>query len=109
MTDATQLLRDYAEHGSEPAFRELVTRYADLVYSVALRRANGDTHLAEDIVQTVFTDLATQTRRRRGPLASGPCALGGWLTGVGMARLWTASRFTARVPECVRCGFHATP
>jgi hypothetical protein len=27
MTDATQLLRDYADHGSEPAFRELVGRY----------------------------------------------------------------------------------
>ncbi len=79
MTDATQLLRDYARNGSEPAFRELVTRYTDLVYSVALRRAGGDAHLAEDIVQTVFTDLATQTRGRRGPLASGPCALGGWL------------------------------
>lgn len=79
MTDATQLLRDCAQSGSEPAFRELVTRYTDLVYSVALRRANGDAHLAEDVVQTVFTDLATQSRRNRGPLAGGPCALGGWL------------------------------
>jgi RNA polymerase sigma factor (sigma-70 family) len=79
MTDATQLLRDYADHGSEPAFRELVRRYTDLVYSVALRRASGDRHLAEDIVQKVFTDLAIQSRRGRGPLAGGPCALGGWL------------------------------
>lgn len=79
MTDATHLLRDYAQHGSEPAFRELVARYTDLVYSVALRRAGGDSHLAEDIVQSVFTDLAIQSRRGRGPLAGGPCALGGWL------------------------------
>jgi RNA polymerase sigma factor (sigma-70 family) len=79
MTDATQLLREYARHGSEAAFRELVARYTDFVYSVALRRAGGDSHLAEDIVQLVFTDLATQSRRGRGPLAGGPCALGGWL------------------------------
>jgi len=38
MTDATQLLREYARHGSEAAFRELVARYTDFVYSVALRR-----------------------------------------------------------------------
>src|SRR2546426_7841345 len=58
MIDAGQLLRDYTENGSEAAFRELVARYIDLVYSVAVRRAGGDPHLAEDIVQTVFTDLA---------------------------------------------------
>jgi DNA-directed RNA polymerase specialized sigma24 family protein len=79
MTDATQLLREYARHGAKAAFRELVVRYTDFVYSVALRRAGGDSHLAEDIVQRVFTDLATQSRRGRGPLAGGPCALGGWL------------------------------
>lgn len=79
MMDANQLLREYADHGSEPAFRELVGRYIDLVYSVALRQVNGDAHLAEDIAQTVFTDLARQSMEQRGPLASGPCALGGWL------------------------------
>jgi len=74
MTDTGQLLRDYAERGSEEAFRELVTRYIDLVYSVALRRLGGNTHLAEDIVQTVFTDLARKARSLRGePM------LGGWL------------------------------
>ena len=31
MTDSQQLLVDYAKNGSETAFRELVTRYVDLV------------------------------------------------------------------------------
>lgn len=79
MTDAAQLLRVRAERGSEEAFRELVRRYLDLVWSVARRQTGGDLHAAEDIVQQVFTDLAVQTRRGRGPLAGGPCALGGWL------------------------------
>lgn len=79
MTDATQLLRAWAERGSEEAFRELVRRYLDLVWSVARRQTGGDVHAAEDLVQQVFTDLVVQTRRGRGPLAGGPCALGGWL------------------------------
>ena len=33
------LLRDYAAHGSEPAFGEIVTRHTDLIYSAALRPA----------------------------------------------------------------------
>src|SRR6185503_8716271 len=74
MTEACQLLRDYTEHGSEAAFRELVARYIDLVYSVAVRRAGDDPHLAEDIVQTVFTDLARKARRLRHE-----SMLGGWL------------------------------
>ena len=45
--DSQALLRDYAEHGSEGAFRELVSRYVRLVYSTALRRLGGNAHLAE--------------------------------------------------------------
>jgi hypothetical protein len=36
-TDSHKLLREYAETGSESAFRELVMSYIDLVYSVAVR------------------------------------------------------------------------
>jgi RNA polymerase sigma factor (sigma-70 family) len=74
MTDQRTLLADYVNHGSEPAFRELVARYIDLVYSTAVRLVNGDTHRAEDVAQTVFTDLA----RLAGTL-SPEVMLGGWL------------------------------
>ncbi len=74
MTEPSSLLREYVESGSEPAFRQLVTRYIDLVYSVALRRAAGDAHRAQDIAQTVFIDLA-----RKAPTLPGDVMLGGWL------------------------------
>ncbi len=74
MTDTNQLLLEYAQRGSESAFRTLVTRYLDLVYSVALRRAGGDVHLAQDIAQSVFTDLARKARALPPDMR-----LGGWL------------------------------
>jgi hypothetical protein len=48
-TDAT-LLRRYVEERDERAFAELVQRHLDLVYSAALWRTGGRTHLAEEIV-----------------------------------------------------------
>jgi RNA polymerase sigma factor (sigma-70 family) len=74
MTDSQTLLAEYAGSGSESAFRELVTRYIGLVYATALRLVEGDTHLAEDVAQTVFMDLA---RKARG--LSSAVMLGGWL------------------------------
>ena len=62
MNDDAQLLRHYAEDRSESAFGELVARHIDLVYSAALRQVAGDTHLAQDVVQTVFADLARKAR-----------------------------------------------
>ena len=53
MTDDTQLLQEYAM-GSEQAFRELVERYVNLVYSAAIRHLE-EAQLAQDVVQTVFT------------------------------------------------------
>jgi RNA polymerase sigma factor (sigma-70 family) len=74
MTDDEQLLGQYTQERSEAAFGELVTRYIDLVYSVALRLVNGDTHLAKDVTQTVFIDLARKARSLpRGVV------VGGWL------------------------------
>ena len=60
MTDDLTLLREYARHQSETAFATLVTRYVNLVYSVALRQV-GDPHLAEEITQAVFVILARKT------------------------------------------------
>jgi RNA polymerase sigma factor (sigma-70 family) len=69
-----ELLRAYADEKSEPAFGELVRRHVNLVYSVALRQCGGDAHLAEDVAQRVFTDLARKARS-----LSGHAVLGGWL------------------------------
>ena len=68
------MLAEYAANGSEEAFRELVSRYIDLVYSTAVRLVNGDTHRAEDVAQTVFADLA----RLAGKISK-DVMLGGWL------------------------------
>src|ERR1039457_5682892 len=56
-TDDRDLLRQYAERHSQEAFATLVRRHVNLVYSVALRRV-GSSHLAEEVSQSVFTDLA---------------------------------------------------
>jgi len=74
MTDGRQLLADYAGKGSEPAFRELVSRYIDLVYSTAFRLMDGDRHSAEDVAQIVFADLARLAKTLRKDVL-----LGGWL------------------------------
>ncbi len=74
MTPDCELLRHYAETRSEEAFAELVRRHVNLVYSAALRQVNGDAHLAKDVAQTVFADLAPKAARlaRRATLT-------GWL------------------------------
>src|SRR5580658_3054669 len=59
--DAT-LLRDYAESGSERAFAALVDRHFNLVYVTALRIANGEVDLAQDVVQIVFTNFACKAK-----------------------------------------------
>lgn len=74
MTETQQLLAAYAEEGSETAFRELVSRYLNLVYSTALRLAGGNAHLAQDVAQTVFLQLAQNART-----LSRESSLGGWL------------------------------
>lgn len=75
-TDA-QLLRDYAEHRNEAAFRKLVHRHADVVYASALRQVSSP-DLAHDIAQSVFTDLARKAQPLAGTL-TGDASLLGWL------------------------------
>jgi RNA polymerase sigma factor (sigma-70 family) len=72
-----QLLREYAESGSESAFTELVTRHTDLVYSAALRQVPSS-DLACDIAQNVFTSLARGARTLAGKL-NPDASLAGWL------------------------------
>src|SRR6266404_4729488 len=74
MADDGALLRAYARSGSEDAFAELVQRHLALVYSTALRNVGGDVHLARDVSQTVFFDLA----RKAASLSNRP-VLTGWL------------------------------
>ena len=74
MTPDCELLRQYARTQSEAAFAELVQRHVNLVYSAALRQVNGDAHLAQDVAQTVFTDLA-----RKASSLSRRATLTGWL------------------------------
>src|SRR5207247_9493283 len=74
MTESQRLLADYVTQGSEQAFRELVGRYIDLVYSTVLRLVGGDTHRAQDVAQIVFADLARKARS-----LSQDVMLGGWL------------------------------
>ena len=74
MTPDSELLGRYARTRSEDAFAELVQRHVNLVYSAALRQVNGDAHLAQDVAQTVFTDLA-----RKATSLMGRHTLTGWL------------------------------
>ena len=79
-TDA-ELLRDYALKGAEGAFEEIARRYADYVYSAALRQV-ADPELARDVSQVVFAALA----RKAGALRPDTVLIG-WLC--------RAVRFTA--------------
>ncbi len=74
MNNDAELLRRYVAQKSEPAFTELVQRHIGLVYSVALRRVGGDAHLAEDVAQKVFGDLA-----RKATSLLERASLSGWL------------------------------
>ena len=74
MTDSQTLLSLYARTGSEPAFREIVNRYLDLVYSTAYRLVGGDVQAAQDVAQTVFVALA-----RKAKTLPADVMLGGWL------------------------------
>lgn len=75
------MLREYAERGTEGAFRALVERHGGMVHGVA-RRLVGDEHAAADVTQSVFLALARKSSAlpRSVPLA-------GWLH--------TAARYAA--------------
>jgi RNA polymerase sigma factor (sigma-70 family) len=82
MKEDAELLRRFVTQSDDNAFRELVQRHVAFVYSSALRQLNGDVHLAADVTQLVFTDLARKART----LTQRPI-LAGWL--------FTSTRFAA--------------
>jgi hypothetical protein len=66
-----QLMREYAERHSEPAFAELVRRHLNFTYSAVLRMTRNP-HLAEDVSQAVFAALARGARQLTAhPVLSG--------------------------------------
>src|SRR6267143_1480626 len=71
--DDWQCLREFVSAGSQAAFREIVGRHVDLVYSIC-RRVVRDAHLAEDATQAVFVILAKKARVLRANTS-----LVGWL------------------------------
>jgi DNA-directed RNA polymerase specialized sigma24 family protein len=62
MRDDAELLRGYADERCEASFAEFVRRHIDMVYHTALRRLNGNTHLDEEVVQSVFVYAARKCR-----------------------------------------------
>ena len=68
-----ELLRDYVERRSEPAFAELVARHIDPVYSAAMRMVR-DAHLAQDVTQGVFAALSQRADQLRDR-----ATISGWL------------------------------
>lgn len=65
-----ELLRQYANDGSEAAFAELVRRHLNLVYSVAMRQLN-DASAAQEVAQAVFCLLARKAGQLRDQAVPG--------------------------------------
>ena len=67
MTD-WDLLQQYVQTKSQPAFEELVRRHMGWIQSAAVRHVH-DEHLAEDITQAVFLGLLQQAKRLHSGVA----------------------------------------
>jgi|GEM_PF-3035614 len=78
MTTDEVLLHRYSQEGDPAAFRELIDRYAGMVYSIGLR-VTGDKHTAEDLCQECFLELSRKAYTVRENIA-------GWLHAVATSR-----------------------
>src|SRR5262245_8479715 len=72
--DSQEVLAEYKRNASEIAFRELVRRHIDFVYSTAIRLVDHNTYWAEEVTQTVFVDLARMAHN-----VANEAVLGAWL------------------------------
>src|SRR5215471_8987454 len=68
-----ELLQAYVRERSETAFRELVGRHIDLIYSAAMRQLRNP-HLAEEATQSAFIALAEKAGQLRRQTV-----IAGWL------------------------------
>ncbi|MGA3285502.1 MAG: sigma-70 family RNA polymerase sigma factor, partial [Verrucomicrobiota bacterium] len=80
MTSDLDLLQQYARQNSQDAFTEIVRRHVDLVYSAALRQVRSP-QLAEEVAQSVFTDLARNAGKLSNATGGSP-VLTAWLYAV---------------------------
>jgi RNA polymerase sigma factor (sigma-70 family) len=62
MTSDLDLLRRFTRENSQDDFTEIVRRHVNLVYSAALRQVRSP-QLAEEVAQSVFTDLARDSKK----------------------------------------------
>src|SRR5438309_983207 len=89
MMDDHQLLSAYVQ-GDEEAFETVVEKYFRMVYTVAARHT-GDSHLAEEIAQSVFLILS---RKARG--FSSTTSVPGWLLRTTRFVCWDAIKMRRR-------------
>jgi len=89
MVNDHQLLSAYVQ-GDEQAFETLVEKYFRMVYTVAARQT-GDSHLAEEIAQSVFLILS----RKAGGLSS-KTSIPGWLLRTTRFVCWDAIKMRRR-------------
>ena len=82
MKSDSELLTLYVKRKSGAAFRELLSRHLDWVYTLALRQVGNDRHLAEDVCQEVFAAFG-----RKAETLVGYGVINGWL--------FRATRFAA--------------
>ncbi len=103
------LLQSYARDESQAAFAALVERHLGLVYSAALRQVRSRP-LAEEIAQSVFSDLA----RRAGSLRAGQ-PLAAWLfvvtrrTAVDVIRRESSRQAREKIAAEIDAMNHPTP